>query len=148
MTEREKLRANATGTELVWEGKRTQIERVPLPFQVIETINQSRATREQTPLLAGLPALPLFEGVTSNKDVWRNKLIWGDNKYVLASLLEEGFAGKINLIYIDPPFDTGDDFSFSVKVGDEELEKKPSIIEQKAYNDTWGKGTDSYLQMM
>jgi len=148
MTESEKLRANATGTELVWEGKRTQIERVPLPFQVIETINQSRATREQTPLLAGLPPPPLFEGVVSNKDVWRNKLIWGDNKYVLASLLKEGFAGKINLIYIDPPFDTGDDFSFRVKIGDEELIKQPSIIEQKAYNDTWGKGTDSYLQMM
>jgi len=148
MTEHEKLRANATGTELVWEGKRTQVERIPLPFQVIETINQSRATREQTPLLAGLPPPPLFEGVASNKDVWRNKLIWGDNKYILASLLKEGFAGKINLIYIDPPFDTGDDFSFRVKIGDEELVKQPSIIEQKAYNDTWGKGTDSYLQMM
>jgi hypothetical protein len=148
MTESEKLRANATGTELVWEGKRTQVERVPQPFQVIETINQSRATREQTPLLAGLPTPPLFESATVAKDVWRNKLIWGDNKYVLASLLEEGFAGKINLIYIDPPFDTGDDFSFRVKVGDEELVKQPSIIEQKAYNDTWGKGTDSYLQMM
>lgn len=86
--------------------------------------------------------------MTGNKDIWRNKLIWGDNKYVLASLLEEGFAGRINLIYIDPPFDTGDDFSFRVKIGDEELVKQPSIIEQKAYNDTWGKGTASYLQMM
>jgi len=147
MTESEKPRANVTGTELVWEGKRTQIERVPLPFQVIETINQSRATREETPLLAGLPPPPLFEGRVKQPS-WRNKLIWGDNKYVLASLLEEGFAGKINLIYIDPPFDTGDDFSFKVKIGDEELVKQPSIIEQKAYNDTWGKGTDSYLQMM
>jgi len=72
MTESEKPRANATGTELVWEGKRTQIERVPLPFQVIETINQSRATREQTPLLAGLPTPPLFEGVATDKDVWRS----------------------------------------------------------------------------
>ena len=152
MTESEKLRANARGTELVWEGKRTQVERIPLPFQVIETINQSRATREQTPLLAGLGLLPppLFEGVTGTKDVWHNKLIWGDNKYVLASLLEEGFAGKINLIYIDPPFDTGDDFSFRVKIGDEELVKQPSIIEQKAYNDTWGKRGEihKYLQMM
>jgi len=150
MTESEKLRANTTGTELVWEGKRTQVERIPLPFQVIETINQSRATRDQTPLLAGLPPPPLFEGVTDNKDVWRNKLIWGDNKYILASLLEEGFAGKINLIYIDPPFDTGDDFSFSVKIGHEELVKQPSIIEQKAYNDTWGKRGEihKYLQMM
>jgi len=148
MAEPEKLRTNIKGAELVWEGKRTEVERIPLPFQIIETINQSRATREETPLLAGLPPPPLFEGVASNKDVWRNKLIWGDNKYVLASLLKEGFAGKINLIYIDPPFDTGDDFSFRVKIGDEELVKQPSIIEQKAYNDTWGKGMDSYLQMM
>jgi len=44
MAENNKLRANATGTELVWEGKRTQVERVPVPFQVIETINQSRAS--------------------------------------------------------------------------------------------------------
>lgn len=109
--------APVKGTELVWEGKRTQVERVPLPFQVIETINQSRATREKTPLFAGLPPPPLFETVAGTKDVWRNKLIWGDNKYVLASLLEEGFAGKLNLIYIDPPFDTGDDFSFRVKIG-------------------------------
>ena len=148
MTETEKLRANVTGTELVWEGKRTQVERVPLPFQVIETINQSRATREQAPLLAGLPAPPLFESVTSNKDVWRNKLIWGDNKYILASLLEEGFAGKLNLIYIDPPFATGADFSINMKVGDVQWTKEASIIEEKAYRDTWGKGLDSYIEML
>jgi len=66
-----KLRANARGTELVWEGKRTQVERVPLPFQVIETINQSRATREKTPLLAGLGLLPppLFESVTGKRSL-------------------------------------------------------------------------------
>ena len=57
-----------TRTELVWLGKRTQVERVALPFQVAETINVSRATREQTPMLAGLPAPPLFE-VTSRQVV-------------------------------------------------------------------------------
>lgn len=148
MAEPEKLRTNIKGAELVWEGKRTEAERIPLPFQIIETINQSRATREETPLLAGLPPPPLFEGVASNKDVWRNKLIWGDNKYVLASLLKEGFAGKINLIYIDPPFATGADFSINMKVGDAEWTKEASIIEEKAYRDTWGKGLDSYLQML
>jgi hypothetical protein len=67
----QKLRANARGTELVWEGKYNDegnlrpIERVPLPFQVIETINQSRATREQTPMFAGLPPPPLFEARAS-----------------------------------------------------------------------------------
>jgi adenine-specific DNA-methyltransferase len=72
---------------------------------------------------------------------------------VLPALLAE-FAGKINLIYIDPPFDTGADFSFTAAVpeaDDEEdsglaFTKQPSIIEQKAYRDTWGRGIDSYLQ--
>jgi adenine-specific DNA-methyltransferase len=133
-------------TELVWEGKRTQVERVALPFQVVETINVSRATREETPLLAGLRTNSAAES-NPDGDGWRNKLIWGDNKYVLASLLE-GFAGKIDLIYIDPPFDTGDDFSFRVRVGDAEVTKEPSLLETRAYYDTWGRGLNSYLQMM
>ncbi len=70
------------------------------------------------------------------------------------------FAGKVNLIYIDPPFDTGADFSFTAAVPAAGLSeagyseddsalaftKQPSIIEQKAYRDTWGRGIDSYLQ--
>ena len=79
------------------------------------------------------------------EDEWRNRLIWGDKKYVLPSLLPE-LAGKVNLIYIDPPFDTGADFKFQVKVEDEEFTKEPSIIEIKAYRDTWGRGLDGYLQ--
>ena len=81
-------------------------------------------------------------------------MIWGDKKYVLPSLLAE-FAGKVNLIYIDPPFDTGADFSFTATVPDHpdsedeqsfSFTKEPSIIEHKAYRDTWGRGLDSYLQ--
>jgi len=78
---------------------------------------------------------------------YASKLIWGDNKLVLSSLQNE-FAGKVDLIYIDPPFDVGANFSIRVKVGDEEVTKKPSMIEEKAYRDTWGRGTDSYLQML
>jgi len=52
----------------------------------------------------------------------------------------------VDLIYIDPPFDTGADFSFQVEIEDEDFTKQPSIIEQKAYRDTWGHGLDSYLQ--
>lgn len=78
---------------------------------------------------------------------WHNRLIWGDNKYVMASLLDE-FAGKIDLIYIDPPFATGSDFSVKMEIGDAEWTKAPSAIEDKAYRDTWGRGLDSYLQMM
>ncbi|HHP0266523.1 TPA: site-specific DNA-methyltransferase [Legionella pneumophila] len=66
----------------------------------------------------------------------------------MSSLLKE-FAGKIQLIYIDPPFATGQDFSYTVNIGEHtEAMKIPSALEVKAYRDTWGKGTESYLQMM
>ncbi|MGH2376965.1 MAG: DNA methyltransferase [Candidatus Limnocylindria bacterium] len=56
------------------------------------------------------------------------------------------FQGKVDLIYIDPPYATGADFSFRVKIGDEDFTKIPSVIEQKAYRDTWAHGLDSYLK--
>jgi adenine-specific DNA-methyltransferase len=127
-------------TGLYWPGKRTEVERVALPFQVVETVNVSRATREEAPLFAAIQG--------DEAEGWRNKLIWGENKYIMASLLDQGFAGKINLIYIDPPFATGADFSVMMKVGDQEWTKEASLIEEKAYRDTWGKGLDSYLQML
>jgi adenine-specific DNA-methyltransferase len=128
-------------TELTWDGKydkrgrRVAPLRVPLPFQTVETINESTLERQR--------ALDIF---ASGRDPeWRNRLIWGDKKYVLPALLDE-FAGRVQLIYIDPPFFTGDDFSFTVQVEGEDFTKEPSIIEQKAYRDTWSGGLDSYLQ--
>lgn len=59
----------------------------------------------------------------------------------MTSLLPE-FAGKISLIYIDPPFATGADFSINIKMGDLEWTKEASVIEEKAYRDTWGKRID------
>lgn len=146
-----------TKTELVWPGKynedgtRREVPRVSLPFQVIETINESRATREAKNggVQGGL--FDVYEGKEGDtfEAGWRNKLIWGDNLLVMGSLLEK-FAGKIDLIYIDPPFATGSDFSFTTEIGEtgEELIKEQSSIEEKAYRDTWGRGTDSYLAMM
>ncbi len=128
---------NQTG--LYWPGKRTEVERVVLPFQVVETINESKADREK--------AQRDFFTKQAKDELWRNKLIWGDNKYIMASLLPE-FAGKINFIYIDPPFATGADFSINIRLGDLEWTKEASVIEEKAYRDTWGRGLDSYLQMM
>ena len=123
-------------TELVWNDKYDEkrhlhpVERTILPFQVVETINESKADREKTQL----------DFLTKQRldSEWRNKLIWGDNKVIMSSLLPQ-FAGKINLIYIDPPFATGQDFSFRVRVGDEEFVKEPSIIEEKAYRHTRGR---------
>ena len=125
-------------TGLSWKDKKTEVERIALPFQAIEIINESRATREKE-------KGTFFK--TTPDTTWYNRLIWGDNKYIMASLLDE-FAGKIDLIYIDPPFATGADFSVKMEIGDVEWEKEPSAIEDKAYRDTWGKGLDSYLQMM
>src|SRR5437762_11127065 len=140
-------------TELIWEGKydangkRVAPLRVQLPFQTVEMVNESAQERQK--------ALSLFESPSAYlAKEWRNRLIWGDKKYVLPALLAE-FAGKLNLIYIDPPFDTGADFSFTAAVPDDPetsgdqgftFSKEPSIIEQKAYRDTWGRGLDSYLQ--
>jgi adenine specific DNA methylase Mod len=141
-------------TELIWEGKykdgkKVTPVRIALPFQTIETVNESAQQRQKTLDFFAAEPTPDF----NNKE-WRNRLIWGDKKYVLPSLLPE-FAGKINLIYIDPPFNVGADFSFTATIADhpdtEEDEttsfiKQPSIIEQKAYRDTWGKGLDGYMQ--
>jgi DNA modification methylase len=121
-------------TELVWDGKyvngkRQNPVRVALPFQTIETVNESAADRRRN--------LELFSSGRPAQS--RNRLIWGDKKYVLPSLLPE-FSGRVNLIYIDPPFDTGADFSFMARIpdSDQTFTKEPSIIEQKAYRDTWG----------
>jgi len=136
-----------TKPELIWPGKYDEqgnrvINRgVALPFQVVETIQEGRATREPGRVS------DLFSAQPSGNDEWRNKLIWGDNLLVMASLLEE-YAGKVDLIYIDPPFHAGADFSFKVQVGGETIEKEASLIEEKAYRDTWGQGLQSYLDML
>jgi adenine-specific DNA-methyltransferase len=127
------------GVRLEWDGKPTHVERLSLPFQTVETINESRASRERD-------TGALF-GSAKPSDDWRNQLIWGDNKLVMSSLLHE-FAGQVKLVYIDPPFDTGTDFSFRVQVGDAGLTKMPSILEEHAYRDTWGRGRESYLHML
>jgi DNA modification methylase len=124
---------------LDWDGKPKHVERLSLPFQTVETINESRATRERD-------TGALFGGLTVPSKA-RNQLIWGDNKLVMSSLLGR-CAGQIKLIYIDPPFDTGTDFSFRVDVGDAEVTKLPSILEEHAYRDTWGEGRASYLTML
>ena len=148
---------DVTKTELVWPGKYDEeghlVEppRVNLPFQVIETINESRASREAAAKPAQASLFNIWKGDEGEtyEDGWKNKLIWGDNLPVMSSLLEK-FAGKIDLIYIDPPFATGADFSFSTILGDEEdrVRKEPSAIEEKSYRDTWGGGLQSYLKMI
>jgi adenine-specific DNA-methyltransferase len=83
----------------------------------------------------------------SNKS---NRLIYGDNLLAISSLLnsDDGFRGKVDLIYIDPPFDSKADYRSKVKLPNTDIEQKPTVIEQYAYSDTWSDGTASYLSMM
>lgn len=143
-------------TELVWkgkyddDGKLTPVDRPgPYPFQIVEVVNTPRIGHTDNAIQSSLFDIWKGNEGATFEEGWKNKLIWGDNKFVMSSLLEK-FAGKIDLIYIDPPFATGADFTIEVAIGDkgETLHKEHSIIEEKAYRDTWGLGTDSFLQMM
>lgn len=145
------LFADPHEAELIWPGKTSEVTSVVLPFQSIEQIDEPRA--EMNAQVGGLFDYDAKTGRQAGG--WSNKLIWGDNKLVLASLKngplrqEIEKAGGLKLVYIDPPFDVGADFSFDIEVGDNEtLTKEPSIIEDIAYRDTWGRGQDSYLSMM
>lgn len=134
--------------ELLWQGKNSEVTNVVLPFQSIEQVDEPRVHLNGQKLFAA-------DAITRRQSHgWTNKLIWGDNKLVLSSLKngplrrEIEAAGGLKLIYIDPPFDVGADFSVNIEIGEETLTKEPSIIEEIAYRDTWGRGTDSYLSMI
>ena len=136
--------------ELVWNGKTNEVTNAILPFQVIEQVDEPRAEVD-TKL-----QMSMFDVDDRGRQLkgWQNKLIWGDNKLILSSLkngpLREEIEkqGGIKLIYIDPPFDVGADFSMDIEIGDEAFTKKPNILEEIAFRDTWGKGQDSFLTMI
>ncbi|MCL0082734.1 site-specific DNA-methyltransferase [Dehalococcoidia bacterium] len=80
-----------------------------------------------------------------------NRLIWGDNLLAMQALLAQGYEGKINLIYIDPPFWSGEQYNFQTAVQVAslgELSREPTFVERLAYKDTWAGGIDSYLDML
>jgi adenine-specific DNA-methyltransferase len=88
-----------------------------------------------------------------SEDGWINRLIYGDNLLSLAALLAgdettPSLRGKVDLIYIDPPFDSKADYRTKVTLPGAEIEQKPTVIEQFAYSDTWSDGTASYLAMI
>lgn len=136
--------------ELVWNGKTNEVCNIVLPFQVIEQVDEPRAEKPADTARQG----GLFDARGRQLKGWTNKLIWGDNKLILSSLKngplrdEIEKQGGIKLIYIDPPFDVGADFSMDIEIGDETFTKKPNILEEIAYRDTWGKGADSFIAMI
>ena len=134
--------------ELIWNGKSDDKTNIDLPFQIIEQIDEPRT--EEVKLAQGS-----FDFASGRQTAgWTNKLIWGDNKYILSSLKngpmrdEIEKEGGIKLIYIDPPFDVGADFSMNVDIGEDSYEKKPNVLEKLAYRDTRGRGKDSFLSMI
>jgi adenine-specific DNA-methyltransferase len=139
--------------ELVWNGKSGEVSNIVLPFQTIEQVDEPRkeSSGEERQV-----SLFDFSTDTSGRQIggWVNKLIWGDNKLILSSLKngplrqEIEKQGGIKLIYIDPPFDVGADFSMKINIGDDEFTKQPNVLEELAYRDTWGKGADSFIAMM
>ena len=136
-------------TELVWEGKYDEygnrrelnVSERALPLQRIETIDEPRSR--------AAAGGNLFDSSSAHRDDFRNRLIWGENRLVMASLLQK-FQGSLDLIYIDPPFDVGADFTMDVPIGNdtETIDKDQSVLEMVAYRDTWGRGTDSYLSIL
>ena len=132
--------------ELVWNGKTRDVCTTVLPFQTLEHIDE---TRTETKMQDSL-----FDSRGRQMQGWSNNLIWGDNKLILSSLkagplrqqIED--AGGLKLIYIDPPFNVGADFSMDIKIGGETFHKEPNILEQIAYRDTWGRGADSFTSML
>jgi adenine-specific DNA-methyltransferase len=144
------LFADTPEVELIWQGKTSEVTNAVLPFQIIEQIDEPRS--EKSGQIADLFTYDLSSGRQSGG--WSNKLIWGDNKLVLSSLKngplrrEIEAAGGLKLVYIDPPFDMDADFSVTMEVGEEVLTKQPTVIEEVAYRDTWGRGGDSYIAMI
>jgi DNA modification methylase len=144
-----KLFSDEEDVFLFWNGRKEDVTNVALPFHSIEHIDEPRKEADK-------PQTSLFETDFRGRQLkgWTNKLIWGDNKLILSSLAngpvreEIEKEGGIKLIYIDPPFAVGSDFSFDIQINGETAEKKQSVIEEIAYRDTWGKGISSYLTMM
>jgi site-specific DNA-methyltransferase (adenine-specific)/adenine-specific DNA-methyltransferase len=146
------LFADKREVELVWNGKTREVCTAVLPFQTLEHIDEPRKETERG--LQSATQMDLLD--TSGRQIkgWTNKLIWGDNKLILSSLKSGALrrqiedAGGLKLIYIDPPFDVGADFSMDIEIGGETFHKEPNLLEQIAYRDTWGRGADSFISMI
>ena len=106
--------------ELHWTGKRPYKSTVYYPAQLKESYGQAN-------------------------DDWMNKIFWGDNLQVMSHLLKD-YRGKIDLIYIDPPFDSKADYKKKIKLKGQSAESDHSVFEEKQYGDIWT--NDEYLQFM
>ncbi|MDR2352201.1 MAG: site-specific DNA-methyltransferase, partial [Deltaproteobacteria bacterium] len=133
---------NSRDVELVWKEKSSEVFDKTLDLLPIERSTESIAFNV------------CQASTIDSKKRWLNKLISGDNKLVLSSLkngpLREEIEnnGGIKLIYIDPPFDVGNDYHIDIEIGDTLIKKDPLVLVELAYKDTWGYGKDSFINMI
>jgi adenine-specific DNA-methyltransferase len=136
-----------------------QTREVVLPARdakVQDWINTQKKQAQQevfAPGQASLLSTPQADLTAAPDAPWMNRLIYGDNLLAMAALLAgdentPSLRGKVDLIYIDPPFDSKADYRTKVTLPGVEIEQKPTVIEQFAYSDTWSDGTASYLAMI
>ena len=102
-----------------------------------------------------VPNIPNAFNAALDGGTWMNRLIYGDNLLTMQALLAgdpqtglPSLRGKVDLIYIDPPFDSKADYRTKVTLPGLDLQQKPTVVEQFAYADTWEEGTISYLKMI
>jgi DNA modification methylase len=129
---------------LIWNTKpRRAVNPKDIEFQTAEVVLPNPSRNQQT--------IQSFFNTLLNVQIERskmNRLIWGNNLLTMQALLASGYEGKINLIYIDPPFWTNENYYAKFEVGGTEITKIPSVIERLAYKDIWEGGIDSFLDML
>jgi len=129
---------------LIWDSKpRRSPNPKDIEFQTAEIVIPN-PHRDQSTLSMYMEDLTKYE-IDKSK---MNRLIWGDNLLAMQALLSQGYEGKIDLIYIDPPFWSGEDYYANFYIGNTEFTKEPSVIERLAYKDIWSGGIDSFLDML
>lgn len=139
--------------KIVTDGKKEVeqiMDRIESPYKLgLQTNEYVVPSKASAGFLDGIVKYP------QEQREWTNRLIYGDNLLTMQALLtgdeESGLPsmrGKIDLIYIDPPFDSKADYRTKIKLPSCDIEQKPSVIEQFAYADTWKEGTVSYLKML
>ncbi len=146
---------------IVSEGRREAaqiLERLSSGTQIgLQTNELVLPSKDVSGLFKGSsPQIPnAFNMAGGNGDGWMNRLIYGDNLLAMQALLAgdaqtglPSLRGKVDLIYIDPPFDSKADYRTKISLPGTDIQQKPTVIEQFAYADTWEQGTISYLKMI
>ena len=145
---------------IVSEGRREAaqiLERLSSGTQIgLQTNELVLPSKDVSGLFKGSsPQIPNAFNMAGGNGEWMNRLIYGDNLLAMQALLAgdaqtglPSLRGKVDLIYIDPPFDSKADYRTKISLPGTDIQQKPTVIEQFAYADTWEQGTISYLKMM